>query len=154
LCEEHFKEHTTGDDTGHYIVRLPWCEGQGCLGESYEETRRRFQQLQRRFQKYPELHETYSEFMQEYDELGHVNHVSEDKSSVEELYYLPHHAVFKTSSSTIRTCVVFDGSCRSSNRLSLNDTLLVGPKIKWDLCAIVLRFRTYQVAFTADIAKM
>ena len=23
LCEEHFKKHTVGDDTGQYIVRLP-----------------------------------------------------------------------------------------------------------------------------------
>ena len=37
--------------------------------------------------------------------------------------------------------------------LSLNDTLLVGPTIQ-DLYSIVLRFRTYQIAFTAGIAKM
>ena len=49
---------------------------------------------------------------------------------------------------------VFDSSCRSSNGLSLNDTLLVGPTIQQDLYSIVLRFRTYQIAFTADIAKM
>ena len=65
--------------------------------------------------------------MQEYEELGHMNQINEDASSAEERYYLPHHAVFKSSSSTTRTRVVFDGSCRSSNGLSLNDTLLVGP---------------------------
>jgi hypothetical protein len=93
--------------------------------------------------------------MQEYEELGHMNQTSEDTSSIEEeLYYLPHHAVFKTSSSTTRSCVVFDGSCRLSSRLSLNDTLLVGPKMQQGLYSIVLQFRTYQVAFTADIAKM
>ena len=36
----------------------------------------------------------------------------------------------------------------------MNDTLLVGPTIQQDLYSIVLRFRTYQTAFTADIAKM
>ena len=36
----------------------------------------------------------------------------------------------------------------------MNDTLLVGPTIKQDLYSIVIRFRTYQIAFTADIAKM
>jgi hypothetical protein len=36
----------------------------------------------------------------------------------------------------------------------LNDTLLVGPTIQQDLYSIVLRFRTYQIALTADIAKM
>ena len=48
----------------------------------------------------------------------------------------------------------FDGSYRSSDGLSLNDTLLVGPTIHQDLYSIVLRFRTYQIAFTVDIAKM
>ena len=143
LCEEHFKEHTTRDDTERYIVRLPQREDQWNLGASYEQAKRRFHQLERRFQKYPELHETYSEFMREYEELGHMKQISEDASSVEELYYLPHHAVFKASSSTTRTRVVFDGSCRTSNGLSLNYTLLVGPKIQQDLYSIVLRFRTY-----------
>ena len=92
--------------------------------------------------------------MQEYEELGHMIQVNENSNSSEEVYYLPHHAVFKSSSSTTSTCVVFDGSCRSSNGLSLNDTLLVGPIIQQDLYSIVLRFRTYQVAFAADIAKM
>jgi hypothetical protein len=91
--------------------------------------------------------------MQEYEELGHTNQINEDGSSAEERYYFPYHAVFKSSSSTTRTRVVFDGLCLSNNGLSLNDTLLVGPTIQQDLHSIVLRFRTYQIVFTADIAK-
>jgi hypothetical protein len=64
------------------------------------------------------LHQAYSEFMREYEELGHMNQINEDTSSTQERYYLPHHTVFKSSSSTTRTRVVFDGSCRSSNGLS------------------------------------
>ena len=124
-------------------MRLPRREGQGCLGESYEQAKRRFHQLERRFQEHPDLHQAYSEFMQEYEELGHMNQINEDTSSTEEQYYRPHHAIFKSSISTTLTCVVFDGSCRSSNGLSLNDTLLVGPTIQQDLYSIVLRFRTY-----------
>jgi len=84
------------------------------------------------------LHQAYSEFMQEYEELGHMNQINEDTSCTEEQYYLPHHAVFKSSSSTTHTRVVFDDSYRSSNGLSLNDTLLVGPTIQQDLYSIVL----------------
>jgi len=69
-------------------------------------------------------------------------------------YYLPHHPVFKETSSTTKTRVVFDGSAKSSNRLSLNDILQVGPTVQPDLYSTVLRFRTHQVCFTADIAKM
>jgi len=135
-------------------VRFPGREGQGRLGESYEQARQRFHQLERRLQEHPDLHQAYSEFMQEYEDLGHMNQINEDKSSAEERYYVPHHAVFKSSSSTTRTRVVFYGSCRSSNGLSLNDTLLVGPTIQKDLYPIVLQFRIQQIAFTADITTM
>jgi len=74
-----------------------------------------------------------------------MNQINEDTSSTEEQYYLPHHAIFKSSSSKTCTRVVFDGSCRSSNELSLNGTLLVGPAIQQDLYSIVFRFRTYQL---------
>jgi len=92
--------------------------------------------------------------MQEYEELGHMIQINEDASSAEKQYYLPHHAVFKSSSSTTHTRIVFDGSCHSSNGLSWNYTLLVGSTIQQDLYSIVLQFRTYQIAFTTDIAKM
>ena len=85
--------------------------------------------------------------MQEYEELGHMNRINEDASNTEERHYLPHHAVFKSSSSITRTRIVFDGSCHSSNGLSLNDTLLVGPTIQQDLYSTVLRFRTYQISY-------
>jgi len=69
-------------------------------------------------------------------------------------FFLPHHPVFKTTSTTTQTRVVFDGGAKTSNGLSLNDILQVGPTVQQDLYSIVLRFRTHQVCFTADIAKM
>jgi hypothetical protein len=92
--------------------------------------------------------------MQEYEELGHMNRINEGASSAEERYYLPHHAVFKSSSSTTNTLVVFYSSFRSSNGRSLNDTLLLGPTVQQEFYSIVLRFRTYQIAFIADIPKI
>jgi len=47
--------------------------------------------------------------MQEYEELGHMNQINKDANSREERYYLPHHAAFKTSSSTTLPGVVFGG---------------------------------------------
>jgi len=49
---------------------------------------------------------------------------------------------------------VFNGGAKTSNGLSLNDILQVGPTVQQDLYSIVLRFRTHQECFTADIAKM
>ena len=52
-----------------------------------------------------------------------------------------------------KTRVVFDGGVTTSNGLSLNVILKVGSTVKKDLYSIVLRFRTHQVCFTADIEK-
>ena len=38
--------------------------------------------------------------------------------------------------------------------MSLNSILAVGPTVQQDLLSLVTRFRTYQVALTAGIAKM
>ena len=70
------------------------------------------------------------------------------------IFFLPHHAVFKESSTTTKTWVVFDASAKSTTGVSLNDMLMVGPTIQQDLISIVLRFQIHTYAMTADISKM
>ena len=70
------------------------------------------------------------------------------------IYYLPHHTVFKQSSLTTKLRVVFDGSSKTTNGLSLNDILLVGPNVQQDLFSILLRFRIHKYVLIADIEKM
>uniref|UniRef100_A0A1B0DP93 Peptidase aspartic putative domain-containing protein n=1 Tax=Phlebotomus papatasi TaxID=29031 RepID=A0A1B0DP93_PHLPP len=41
----------------------------------------------------------------------------------ENVFYLPHHAVFKADSSTTKTRVVFDASCKTTSGVSLNQIL-------------------------------
>ncbi|XP_062557949.1 uncharacterized protein LOC134222816 [Armigeres subalbatus] len=67
---------------------------------------------------------------------------------------LPHHPVFKESSTTTKVRVVFDASCKTSTAVSLNDTLLVGPVIQQPLVNIIIRFRFHVIAFVADVEKM
>ena len=69
-------------------------------------------------------------------------------------YYLPMHAVQKESSTSTKTSVVFDASARTSTGQSLNDTLMVGPTLHPTLETILIRFRSYSIALTGDIAKM
>ena len=73
---------------------------------------------------------------------------------IEKSYYLSHHCVFKDSSTTTKLRVVFDGSAKTTSGISLNDRLMVGPKIQKDLFSILIRFRMYSVALSSDIAKM
>lgn len=50
--------------------------------------------------------------------------------------------------------VVFDASVKDLNALSLNDTLLAGPKLQNDLVAVLLKFRLSSFILTAEIKQM
>ena len=71
-----------------------------------------------------------------------------------EVFYLPMHAVYKSSSTTTKLQTVFDASAKSSSGVSLNDTLLVGPTVHRPLIDVLLRFRQHRIALTADVSKM
>ncbi|GAB0099938.1 uncharacterized protein DMENIID0001_161430 [Sergentomyia squamirostris] len=110
--------------------------------------------MERKFANNPPLQQEYIEFMRAYQELGHMTPVPDYQGPWNKVCYLPHHAVFKQSSSTTKTRVVFDASCQSTSGVSLNHLLLTGPKIQDDLHAILIRWRKYPIAWTADMEKM
>ncbi|XP_024868106.1 uncharacterized protein LOC112452223, partial [Temnothorax curvispinosus] len=55
---------------------------------------------------------------------------------------------------TTKLRVVFNASSRGPDGLSINDTLLSGPKLQQDLLAILLRFRAGAIALTAEVKQM
>lgn len=89
--------------------------------------------------------------MQEYIDLGHMSMVQNDFIDG---YYLPHHAVIKSSSSTTKVRVVFDASAKSRSGKSLNDILMTGPTIQDKIFEHLIRFRSHLFEITADIEKM
>ncbi|XP_017797028.1 PREDICTED: uncharacterized protein LOC108578252, partial [Habropoda laboriosa] len=153
-CEEHFRTTTGRDDDGRYVVSIPFDEKIVELGESREQAERRLISLERRFRKNPELHQGYIDFMREYESLGHMSKVDENSLENQLGYYLPHHAVYKESSTTTKLRVVFDGSAKTSSGISLNDAQLVGMPVQSDLVTILLRFRKHRYVLSADIEKM
>ena len=50
--------------------------------------------------------------------------------------------------------VVFDGSAKTTNSVTINDALMVGPVVQDDLFSIINRFPFYQIALSGDIEKM
>ena len=94
--------------------------------------------------------------MKEYLDLGHaepvpIKDLGKPQSKV---FYLPMHAVYKTSSATTKVRAVFDASTKSTTGVSLNDCLLVRPTVHSPLIDVLLRFRLHRVAITTDISKM
>lgn len=67
--------------------------------------------------------------------------------------YLPHHVVVHRDKATTKVRVVYDASARSANGPSLNDCLLKGPKFNQLIFDLLVRFRSYKVALTADLEK-
>ena len=94
--------------------------------------------------------------VQEYLDLNHARPVTAAELLLPpgEVYYLPMHGVHKASSTTTKLRVVFDASSKTSNGLSLNDNLAIGPMLHPPLDKILLRFRLYRISLTGDISKM
>ena len=69
-------------------------------------------------------------------------------------YYMPMHAVHKSTSTSTKLRVVFDASCPTTTGVSLNNILAAGPTLHPNLDTILLRFRSYRVALSGDIGKM
>jgi len=111
-------------------------------GSSRLSAERRLHAIECRLEGEPELKVQYHNFVKEYEELDHMEPVNSQEGR-QPCYVLPHHAVFKETSTTKRTRVVFDGSAKTSNGLSLHDILQVGPTVQQDLYSIVLRFRNH-----------
>ncbi|UYV67038.1 hypothetical protein LAZ67_4003743 [Cordylochernes scorpioides] len=159
-CENIFRTTTFRDENGRYVVSLPFKLNYNKinyqLGDSKSQALRRFLSLERRFHQNPVYSQHVREFMQEYLNLGHmevINEIEQEQPS-HQVYYMPYHAVLRDQSTTTKLRVVFDASAKTSTGLSLNDLLYCGPKLQEDIFNILIKFRTYSIALTADIEKM
>ncbi|XP_045466618.1 uncharacterized protein LOC123675313 [Harmonia axyridis] len=155
-CEINFIQSTKREEDGRFSVTLPTREKISELGSSYETAVRRFDMLEAIFRKNENFKKQYTEFMNEYIELGHMKKLAQNKENHNErnVFYLPHHGVFKDGSETTKLHIVFDGSCKTDTGISLNDCLHVGPTLQDDLFTILIRFRQHNIVISADICKM
>ena len=153
-CEEHYKATTQRNIEGRFVVQMPFKEESQKLGYSKANAMKRFLRLEQTLHRDESLLKKYSAFIQEFLDLGHLEKVEILELDVFPNYYLPHHCVLKEDSSTTKLRVVFDASSKTTTGVSLNECLLVGPKVQEDLFDILLRFRFFKVGMSADIAKM
>ena len=88
------------------------------------------------------------------EQNGVIEEVPTDEmASMYPIYYMPHRPVVRESSSTTRVRPVFDASAPGYNGVSLNDCLETGPSLIPNLAEMLIRFRRWKVALTADITK-
>ena len=152
-CEKHFITHTIQEQDERFVVRRPTKMVPKPLGSSRISAERRLHAIERRLERDPELKVQYHNFMKEYEELGHMEPVKFQVGK-NTCYFLPNHPDFKETRTKTKTRDLFNGDAKIPYLLSLNAILHVGSTFQQDLYSIVLRFRTHQQCFTADIANM
>ncbi|XP_046411956.1 uncharacterized protein LOC124175599 [Neodiprion fabricii] len=128
-CESLFRGTTRRDETGRYVVRLPFGKDLvSCLGESHAFACRALVRSERRRESEPQLGAEYSRFLSEYLSLGHMELAPvANAGACAPRYYMHHHAVVRE---------------------------VQGPKLQTDISAILTRWRRHRVVFAADIVKM
>lgn len=152
-CEQHFSSTYKREPDGRFNVTLPLKNNMLSpdLGDSRKCAIATQLQLERRFVRNPKLKSEYTKHIQEGIALGHIEEIQYCPSEI--VHYLPHHCVFKNSTTTALR-VVYNASQRTANGKSLNQQLAIGRINQVDIVALLMKFRIYQYAFTADLEKM
>lgn len=155
-CENYYNKTTKRGSDGKYIVKMPMKENfELQLGKSKPTAVSQYLQLEKRLAKNTKLSIMYKNFINEYSNLQHMKPSSPiSKASESQECYLPHHGVLRENSITTKLRVVFNASSKTSSGKSLNDLMEKGPNLQKDIQSLILKWRSYKYAFTADIEKM
>ncbi|GFT18017.1 DUF1758 domain-containing protein [Trichonephila clavipes] len=152
-CEESVSKSVKRNNEGRYIVNLPFKEN-NTLGESKEKAAQLLYALENKFHKNKQFKDNFLNFMNEYLALGHMREISQKRDDETPNCYIPYHMVTNEKSTTTKCRVVFNASSKSKNGKSLNDVLMTGPKLQTEIFNHLIKFRSYRVAFAADIERM
>ena len=151
--EKHYEDTVTYSPTDlRYQVTLPRKPDCLPLGVSRPQAVHRFLSNETSNSRRGVTKEVQTQ-IQGYLDAGHAEPVPATELSLPH-FYLPMHSVVKQSSTSTKLRVVFDGSATTSSGVSLNHLLQVGPTLHPTLANILIKFRTFPVALTADVAKM
>ncbi|XP_061707831.1 uncharacterized protein LOC133518217 [Cydia pomonella] len=154
-CEDYFLEKYYRNEEGRFVVPLPFVDpaNKPTFLNSREIALKRFTSLERKLNSNPEFKRAYVEFMDDYEARGHLEEVEPPSTSEGHFYYIPHHGILRDSVTTPLR-VVFDASAKDANEVSLNATLLAGPKLQTNIFDLLTRFRWHAVVFTGDVKQM
>ena len=151
--EQHYEQTVTYSPTElRYQVSLPRKPDCLPLGVSRPQAVKRYHSNEASITRRG-VNKDFQAQIQGYLDSGHAEPVPTNEMQLPH-FYLPMHSVVKQSSTSTKLRVVFDGSAPSTTGISLNNLLRVGPTLHPTLADILIKFRTYPVALTADVSKM
>lgn len=153
MAEQHFKDNLQRGSDGRFIVKLPFKnDSTQEIGNSFPAAKRRFISMTERFASKPDFRIKYDQCLQEYVDLNQME-LTRDLNIVPK-YFLPHHPIVMESRTTTKIRPVFDASCRTNLKRSLNSELLIGPTIQPKLFSQLIKFRKFKFSINGDIEKM
>ncbi|XP_059045532.1 uncharacterized protein LOC131841265 [Achroia grisella] len=153
-CIKYYQSTTKRREDGKYEVRLPLkSDYQEKLGNSKNKSIAQFYQLERKFNNNTQIASNYKLFINEYLSLGHMTPATTTVGNMSIANYLPHFCILRDSITT-QLRVVFNASAKTTSNYSLNDVMYRGPNLQQDLQSLIIKWRQYKYAFTADIEKM
>ncbi|XP_059062673.1 uncharacterized protein LOC131855416 [Achroia grisella] len=153
-CEAIYAGTTTREDDGRYTVALPFKGNAHSLGDSRRLAEKCFFCLERKMQASPELKQAYDDVITEYLDKSYISPAPVNDDSNAPSYIIPHHGVIRKDKLTSKLRVVLNASAKTSTSVSLNDLLYNGQNLQRNLFDIIVNFRLFSVALSADIRQM
>ncbi|XGW22581.1 hypothetical protein V3C99_005081 [Haemonchus contortus] len=138
---------------GFLYVQFPWKASHPKLLDNKQLAFCRLVSQYQRLRKHTSAWEQYVKAIEDHIVAGFVEEVDEYVFDNHRVYYIPHQAVYKESSSTTKLRIVFDASSKTRGAPSLNDCLYQGPTLLPELAGILLRTRLYRYLLIADVEK-
>ena len=155
---DSFLKNVKRDKNGRYTVSPLFKEKNVPIKNNYHHARVRYRALRNSLGRDELKHKTYNEAIQQMIKNGEVEEVIENPNETKNmdayLNYLPHHGVFKMDRLSTKCRIVFDGSAKNSEGISLNDNLLPGPKRQLDIVNLLINFRLHPYTIVGDISRM
>ena len=139
-----------------YSVALPCTdsEANNKLLNNYHSAALWFKNLKRRLVRDEELSNKYHSVFVELRSLGIIQQFDlTNKTNELPVSYLPHHPVVRESSLTTKVRPVFDAFATRTNVVSLNYCMNSGTNLLPLLPEVLIRFRRWRYAYSADITK-
>ena len=146
-------ERETVIEQGRYVVPIPWRGGVPTLPDNRSLASHRLHSLVRRLDKLG-IRDRYDAEIRKLLDKGYAEPVPDDELYIDNgtVNYVPHHHVISAAKGG-KLRVVMDFSSRFRG-VSLNESCFSGPNLINNLLYVLLRFRQYQFAVTADIEAM
>ncbi|CAJ0597713.1 unnamed protein product [Cylicocyclus nassatus] len=138
---------------GSIYVAFPWKSQHPPLADNKALA---FRRLESQYERLHAVPSAWSEYCHTFDRQlrsGVIEDVTDLPPTSPNTYYIPHQAVYKEDSQTIKLRIVFDASSHQKGHPSLNDCLHRGPSLIPDLVGTLLRSRLHCYLMIADVEK-